>query len=171
MARLETVGTLRTSGWSLTILREGDEFSTFDEEMLADMREGAEGRMARALDHMVSAIKRTLSKQYPVVVAKGSQFATASGTLGRRKGERRQPSPTGAPPGRITGELMKSWRRRKPTWSKARTVLTGRYFSAHPAAGPLEFGSPKQKIPSRPYQRPTLVREADRLSSILDGSE
>lgn len=170
MARLESVASIRASGWSLTILREGAEFDTFDEEMLADMREGAEGRMVRALDHIVGAIKRTLSKQYPVVVAQGTTFATASGTLRKRKGTRRQPAPPGAPPGKVSGDLADSWKRRKPTWSKAKTVLTGRYFSKHPAAGALEFGDP-DRMPSRPYQRPTLVRETPVLDKILEGTE
>lgn len=189
MARLESVDTLRKSGYSLTVLRDGAEFDTFDEDMLELMRAGAESKMGRALDHIVGAIKRTLSRQYPVKVAAGSQFATASGTLRRRKSERRQPSPAGDPPGKISGDLAKSWQRKKPTWSKAKTVLTGRYFSKHPAAGRLEFGDDSQGkgfvlhlsrragrevgggIKARPYQRPTLEREADRLSDILDGPE
>lgn len=169
MARLETTATLRESGWSLTMLREGDDFKTFTEEMLEQMRAGAESRMGRAQAHIVKAVKRALSRVYPAVSVAGSIFTSASGTERRRKSTRRQPAPSGAPPGKITGELAESWKTRKPTWSKQKTVLTGRYFSRHPAAGGLEFGSPKQGIPSHPYVRPTLVREAEALDAILDG--
>lgn len=171
MARLQTVDELRTSGYRLTVLREGDDFATFTEDMLAEMREGALERMARAQQHIVRAVHRALSRQYPVLRAAGWK-SRGMVLLQRftRIRERRRPAPPGAPPGRITGDFLRSWTWRKPTWARGKTVLRGAYFSRHPAAGVLERGSPSQGIPARPYQRPTLIREAARLERILDGA-
>lgn len=167
--RLESSATLRESGWSLTMLRDPTEMEGFTEEILDVWRMEAERDMPRAQNHIVAAIKRKLSRVYPVIVQALSIFTSASGTERRRKTTKHQPAPSGAAPGKITGELADSWRTKKPTWSKNKTVYTGRYFSKHPAAGALEFGSPKQGIPSHPYQRPTVAREADKLDEILGG--
>jgi hypothetical protein len=161
MARLETVDSLRISGATLTVLREGDDLKDFTPEMLADMRVGAEGRMSRALDYTVDRVRWMLSAVYP---AHG-----ASGTV-------RQSSPPGAPPGMIEGDLHDSWKKGRITWGRGKLVLTGRYFSRHPSAGALEWGSPPKPqwpkgLPSRPYIRPMLVRFGDRIAAILDGSE
>ncbi len=175
MARLQTVDELLTSGYRLSVLREGDDFKTFTEDMLTLMRLGALERMGKALDHIVGAIRKKLSRQYPLIrTGRLRHHADRTvrllrGLIGGPREEVRRPSPPGAPPGRISGDLALSWQRRKPTWSKQRTVLTGRYFARHPAAGVLERGSPSQGIAARPYQRPTLAREANRLSAILDG--
>jgi hypothetical protein len=172
--RLESTATLRESGWSLTMLRDPTEMEGFTEEILDVWRADAERVMPRAQDHIVGAIKRMLSKVYPVIAQAGSMFSSASGTERRRKNIKRQPAPSGAPPGHITEGpegLRDSWKTKKPTWSKNKTVYTGRYFSRHPAAGALEFGSPKQGIASHPYQRIALQREGPRLDEILSGTE
>lgn len=161
MARLESIQTLRTSGASLTVLREGDDFKDFTEEILEEMRAGAEQRMSRALDYTLDRVRYMLSAIYPAFGASGSV---------------RQSSPPGAPPGLVLGDLHDSWKKGRINWSKGRTVLTGRYFSRHPSAGALEWGSPPKKqwpkgLPARPYIRPMLVRFGDRIAAILDGSE
>lgn len=156
VGRRESVQTLRTSGWSLSVIADEAEFADFTEDMLAEMRVGAEARMRRALEYVVREVQWTLSKVYP---AKGAS------------GEERQPAPPGAPPGLILDELRSSWKAGRISWGKKMTVLTGRYFSRHPGAGALEWGSPAQKIPSHPYVRPTLVREADAITDILMGAE
>ncbi len=156
MARLETVAMLKDSGHSLTVLREGDDFKDFTEEILEEMRVGAEGRMSRALGVIVRAVQWMLSAVYPATSASG---------------EERSPAPSGAAPGLILGDLRDSWKKGRVSWSKGKTVLTGWYYSRHPSAGPLEWGSPKQRIPAHPYQRPALARSADELERILDGTE
>lgn len=162
MARLETLDTLRTSGWSLTVVREGDDFKDFTEEILAEMRVGAESRMSRALDYTIGRVQWMLSAVYPV-------HRLASGRLSRS-------SPPGAAPGMIEGDLHDSWKKGRINWTKRMTVLTGRYLSRHKSAGALEWGSPPKPqwpkgLPARPYIRPMLVRFGDRIAAILDGSE
>lgn len=162
MARLETVDSFRTSGYSLTIVREGDDFASFTEDILAEMRVGAESRMSRALDYTLDRVRYMLSAIYP-------ERRLLSGRLSRS-------SPPGAAPGMIEGDLHDSWKKGRVSWNKAKTVLTGRYFSRHKSAGALEWGSPPkpqwpQGLPARPYIRPMLVRFGDRIGAILDGSE
>lgn len=176
---LSTRSGMHKSGWALVVGAENpNDVAEFIDSELETIRREAPAKMHRAVNHMVIAIKKTLARQYPLVsgfIRRTSWGTTKSGR------ERRQPSPPGSPPGRITGDLMRSWTKGRLSWSMGRMVLTGRYESKHPAAGRLERGDlgrdawlePGQKggIRPRPYVRPTLLREAERLSQLLDGAE
>lgn len=155
MART-TVAQIRESGWSFRVVSEHDDFASFTEEMLEDMRAGAVERMERAKAFVVSEVKRTLDRIYPMPTIGALKF---------------RPAPPGAPPGKIEGELQESWKTGSTTWKKNKTILTGRVRSRHPAAGALEWGSPKQGIPAHPYYRPTLIRIEEELGAILEGSK
>lgn len=168
--RLTTATGIKESGWSFIVGSE-DDFSTFTEDMLREMRAGAVQRMNRALDFYVAEIRKTLGR---VSRRQTRNFAWESG--------RSVAAGAGEPPHRITGDLQRSWVRGTVRWSMLRTVLTGSVESRHPAAGLFEFITAKGALkPNRrgriigirphPYIRPTLARIADRLEAILVGAD
>lgn len=150
MAMLTSANAIKVSGWSLMVGWEND-FSTFVEDELNEMRKGAAGRMHLTIGHYLSEIKKTLSRVSP-------------------NGKHAAP---GDPPFKITGDLIRTWKRGRTTWSMNRTVLTGRVESRHPAAGLFEFigvrGTARTGIRPHPYVRITLARAGERMHDLLLG--
>lgn len=82
-----------------------------------------------------------------------------------------QPAAPGEPPRKISGELQGSVTVGRKGWAnKAQTVMRGAIEARHPAAGPLEYGAPRQGIQAHPHYRPTIARiERDLEGVLADG--
>lgn len=172
----ESRQSLRESGFTLTVVNGHDDIAGISEWWLEVERQSAEENMARAQKYSVAAWKRTLGRQYPVRTREGNTGRVIDPAVRRLRVERsaggdRWPAPPGAPPGKVSGALQRSLKVGRRSWDKMRTVLSGRVFSTHPSAGGHEFGSPQQKIPSRPHWRPTLLREGENIGAIMAGEK
>lgn len=162
MAKLTSANGIKVSGWSFMVGAEYDDLANFTENELADMRKGAMERMARTQNLLVAAVRKTLGR---VLMHQTQRFSWMSG--------RSRHARPGEPPGKITGDLQRSWVRGTRRWSFNMTVLTGWVQSSHPAAGLFEFigaaGTARLGIHPHPYYRPTLAREQDNLHNTLLG--
>lgn len=86
-------------------------------------------------------------------------------TLDRQASE---PAGPGEPPRKIGGGLQQSWKTGRFGWrNRVKTIMQGAVESNHPAAGALEYGSPRQGIDPHPYYRPTIARIASDLEGVL----
>lgn len=169
MAKLTSANAIKVSGWSFMVGSE-DDFANFTQNELADMRKGAMERMTKTQNLMVAAVQKTLGRILPLRPV--LRFRLSGGRLRMRTQMVRSALP-GQPPGKITGELQRSWKRGIRRWSQNNTVLTGWVQSDHPAAGLLEFigisGTKRLGIAQHPYYRITLAREQDNLHNALLG--
>lgn len=173
---LTTKQGISVSGASLVIAAEpNDALERLDVDWMEEERAAAPARMLAALRVYVAEVRKTLDR----VATRQTRFSWV--TQGS--------AAPGDPPGRITGELRDSWKVGRRSWTRDRTVYTGRIESTHPAAGRLEWGDDptnkgfvlhlsrrfkrevKEGIKPHPYIRPTLARIADRLERILTGGE
>lgn len=74
----------------------------------------------------------------------------------------------GEPPRKIGGELQASVKPGRFGWrNRDKTIMQGAIESKHPAAGPLEFGSPRQGIEPHPWYRATIARIGTDLEGVL----
>ena len=141
-----TIASIEESGWSYRVVRDFDDVERLGDEWLVAERKAANEKMKLAQRLVRDEVRKTLGRMLS------------------------RPSRANEPPRAITQALMKSWKLGSRRWNRDKSMLVGKVQSAHPAAGPLEFGAVRSLgFGPRPYYRITLARIADRLGDLLEG--